>query len=49
MTVCVNMDYLMFLRLNKLYIDYLKEKGITEKPILKVLNIEEKNYNLQEI
>ena len=28
------------LRLNKLYIDYLKEKGITENPILKVLNIE---------
>ena len=26
--------------LNKMYIDYLKEKGITENPILKVLNIE---------
>ena len=27
-------------RLNGLYIEYLKEKGITENPILKVLNIE---------
>ena len=27
-------------RLNELYINYLKEKGITENPILKVLNIE---------
>lgn len=26
--------------LNELYIDYLKEKGITENPILKVLNVE---------
>ena len=30
------------LRLNKLYIDYLKEKGIVESPVLKVLNVEGK-------